>query len=85
MLTEPLPEGYVPVSGYRMFDTYSTAKGPARDGGNAVSDAILLKGFPRADTPLQDGYIGYHMRTGVHDITSWDWEQIISFANRRLK
>ena len=85
VLTEPLPEGYVPVSGYRMFDTYSTAKGPARDGGNAVSDAILLKGFPRADTPLQDGYIGYHMRTGVHDITSWDWEQIISFANRRLK
>ena len=80
---EPVPEGYVYESGY---DTVrGTVCGPARDGGNLTSDALLFEGFPKADTPLQEGNIGYHIRSGEHDMTVWDWEQIISFADKRLR
>ena len=84
--TEPVPAGYVPVSGYVTDeDNEGTTNGPARDGGNVISDAILLKGYPKADTPLQDGLVGYHVRSGFHDITYWDWQQYIAFADKRMK
>lgn len=39
---------------------------------------------PPADTPVGD-ILGYHRRTGKHDITLYDWERYIAFANRWLK
>ena len=39
---------------------------------------------PGANTPVT-GTIGYHMRTGQHDVTSYDWKQYILFANRHFK
>ncbi len=41
--------------------------------------------LPPADTALQSGRIGYHLRTGAHDVTAYDWEQYLNFADRHMK
>lgn len=40
---------------------------------------------PAVDSPLQKGLIGYHCRTGKHDVTAYDWEQYLNFADKHLK
>ena len=37
--------------------------------------------MPAADQPVGKT-IGYHLRTGPHDITAYDWEQYLNFADR---
>jgi hypothetical protein len=48
-----------------------------------------LKGFPATEMPPLNtpvaGDIGYHIRSGVHDVTLYDWQQYIAFANNHLK
>lgn len=39
---------------------------------------------PAVDVPRADGQIGYHIRTGKHDINSYDWEQYLTFAARHF-
>ena len=41
--------------------------------------------LPAVDTPIGEGAVGYHMRAGNHDITRYDWEQFIRFADRHLR
>ena len=38
---------------------------------------------PAPDHPVGDS-IGYHLRTGKHDVTSFDWEQYLKFAARHF-
>ena len=40
--------------------------------------------MPAPDTPVH-GTVGYHIRTGRHDITPYDWEQYMDFADRHLR
>jgi hypothetical protein len=39
---------------------------------------------PAVDTPVGES-IGYHVRTGGHDILLYDWQQFMRFANRHFK
>ncbi len=39
--------------------------------------------WPKPDHPIGDT-VGYHLRTGDHNITRYDWEQYLTFADRHL-
>ena len=39
---------------------------------------------PAPDRPVGD-FIGYHLRTGNHDITVYDWEQYLNFADQHFQ
>ena len=39
--------------------------------------------MPLPDQSIGD-YIGYHVRTGKHDVTAFDWEQYLNFADRHF-
>jgi hypothetical protein len=39
--------------------------------------------WPKPDTPIGDA-VGYHLRSGSHDITAYDWEQYLRFADRHF-
>ena len=38
---------------------------------------------PPPDTPV-GRTIGYHLRTGKHDVTRWDWDRYLDFADRHF-
>ncbi len=40
--------------------------------------------MPAVNTPIM-GSIGYHIRTGGHEVTLYDWQQYIKFADKHLK
>jgi hypothetical protein len=40
--------------------------------------------MPAVDHPVAD-VLGYHVRTGKHDVTEYDWEQYLTFADRHFK
>ncbi len=39
---------------------------------------------PAPDTPVGDA-VGYHLRTGRHDLAEYDWERYMDFADRHWK
>ncbi|MCC6231445.1 MAG: acetylxylan esterase [Verrucomicrobiales bacterium] len=40
--------------------------------------------WPRVNQPVGD-FIGYHVRTGDHEVTLYDWNRYLDFADRHLK
>jgi hypothetical protein len=44
--------------------------------------AIAPDAMPPLDTPLVVGRRGYHVRTGIHDLTPYDWDRFADFADR---
>lgn len=43
------------------------------------------KKMPPVDSPVQEGSIAYHLRTGEHDITPYDWEKFMDFADKKWR
>ena len=45
---------------------------------------IETKEMPAVNTPIHES-VGYHLRAGKHDVTDYDWEQYILFADKYFK
>ena len=48
-------------------------------------DTQLVDEMPKPDAPVSTKSRAYHVRSGKHDITRFDWEQYLKFASKRIK
>jgi hypothetical protein len=48
------------------------------------AEGLPADAWPPVGTSVQGG-IGYHVRAGKHDVTDFDWEQYLKFADKHLK
>lgn len=59
-------------------------------GAAPVYELFGLQGLSESETVVPDqplgfeGQVAYHLRTGKHDITPWDWERYLDFADLKL-
>ncbi len=44
-------------------------------------DGLGVRQMPGLDKPVQKGTIGYHVRSGGHALTQYDWQQFMDFAD----
>lgn len=72
-------------------DLWADPKGEFLSGVNALpvyrlfgSEGLGSDIMPPPDTPVGID-IGYHIRTGKHDMTAFDWDCVLAFANRHFK
>lgn len=71
-------------------DTWADPKGEFLAGVHAEPVYKLFKKtglgvteMPEVNQPVGD-FIGYHIRTGKHDVLEYDWEQYMNFADRHF-
>jgi len=43
---------------------------------------LCAETFPKPEAPIQIGDISYHLRTGEHDLTPYDWGVYMDFADK---
>jgi hypothetical protein len=48
------------------------------------SRGLPVAEMPAVDRPVLDGTIGYHVRRGGHDVTDFDWQCWLDFADRHF-
>jgi hypothetical protein len=48
------------------------------------TDGLPTTQWPPVNRPIA-GQIGYHVRTGGHDVTLYDWQQFLNFADMHFK
>jgi hypothetical protein len=57
--------------------------------GSAAWDLLGKTGVGASENPALDqavgDHVGYHVRTGKHDVTDYDWGRYLDFADRHLK
>jgi len=51
---------------------------------NLYKPTMLDFESPEIDSPVNDTGIGYHIRSGGHNVTRFDWQQYLDFADRNL-
>jgi len=47
------------------------------------TDGLGTDEMPEVNKPV-GGTIGYHIRTGKHDVTDYDWQQYMDFADKHF-
>jgi hypothetical protein len=45
---------------------------------------LIDKTMPAVDSPISNGVVGYHVRSGKHDVTAYDWDQYLAFAEKQF-
>ncbi len=48
------------------------------------TEGLPSETMPDVDHPVA-GTIGYHIRSGKHDVTDYDWQQYLDFADKHLR
>jgi hypothetical protein len=46
-------------------------------------EGLAADSMPPVNQPVQS-IIGYHIRNGAHDVTSYDWQRFMDFADKHL-
>jgi len=48
-------------------------------------DGLGVVQMPALDKPVQQGTIGYHIRSGSHALSEYDWQRFMDFADMHFK